>query len=61
MEIADDGGVSWSQLARGPRRTAVQRPDGQHVLVEAPEDVIAQQSELGLQAGAYAWDRTARS
>ena len=57
----DDGGPSWTQLQRGKRAGSgsdERKVDG--TISERHEEILLSQSELGLSAGAYAWDATAR-
>jgi len=57
----DDAGPSWTQLQSGKRtagRSAYREAEG--AIREHCSEVLLSRSELGLAAGAYAWDATAR-
>ena len=61
VRVAEDGGPSWTHLQRGKRdRSSLAERKADGFIVEQHEEVLLSQSELGLSAGSYAWDATAR-
>ena len=61
FRVADDGGPSWTAMQRGRRAgRAAAKPAARGGVLEHHEEVLLSQSELGLSAGAYAWNSTAR-
>ena len=61
IRSADDGGPSWTAMQHGRRvGKASTDPAAGGGVLEHYEEVLLSQSELGLSAGAYAWNSTAR-
>ncbi len=61
VRFADDGGAGWTTVQHGRRAgRAVAGPAAAGGVLEHYEEVLLSQSELGLSAGAYAWNSTAR-
>ena len=61
IRVTDDGGPSRTQLQRGKQASSnLAERDPSGVVLERYEEVLLSRSELGLTAGAYAWDTTAR-
>ena len=61
LRVADDGGPSWTQLQHGKRTaTGSAQRGAEGAISEHRDEVLLSRSELGLAAGAYAWDATAR-